>query len=110
MADTLKVLGQAAPADTNNADLYTVPDDTMTTVSSLVACNLTGNTPNFRVAVRPLGATVVNEHYIYYGKAMAANDSVFVIIGITLQDGDVITVRSSAADEIAFSLFGVETS
>ena len=39
-----------------------------------------------------------------------ANDSVFVIIGITLQDGDVITVRSSAADEIAFSLFGVETS
>ena len=46
MADTLKVLGQVAPADTNNADLYTVPDDTMTTVSSLVACNLTGNTPN----------------------------------------------------------------
>ena len=101
MADTLKVLGQVAPADTNNADLYTVPDDTMTTVSSLVACNLTGNTPNFRVAVRPLGATVANENYIYYGKALAANDSVFV---------DVITVRSSAADEIAFSLFGVETS
>ena len=101
MADTLKVLGQVAPADTNNADLYTVPDDTMTTVSSLVACNLTGNTPNFRVAVRPLGATVANENYIYYGKALAANDSVFI---------DVITVRSSAADEIAFSLFGVETS
>tara|TARA_R110001583_G_scaffold73359_2_gene204227 strand:- start:357 stop:689 length:333 start_codon:yes stop_codon:yes gene_type:complete len=110
MADTLKVLGQVAPADTNNADLYTVPEDTQTTVSSLVACNLTGNTPNFRVAVRPLGATVANENYIYYGKALAANDSVFVIIGITLQDGDVITVRSSAADEIAFSLFGVETS
>ena len=110
MADTLKVLGQVAPADTNNADLYTVPDDTMTTVSSLVACNLTGNTPNFRVAVRPLGASVENEHYIYYGKVMAANDSIFIIIGITLSDGDVITVRSSAADEISFSLFGVETS
>ena len=45
MADTLKVLGQVAPADTNNADLYTVPENTQTTVSSLVACNLTGNTP-----------------------------------------------------------------
>ena len=110
MADTLKVLGQVAPADTNNADLYTVPDDTQTTVSSLVACNLTGNTPNLRVAVRPLGASVENEHYIYYGKVMVANDSIFIIIGITLSDGDVVTVRSSAADEIAFSLFGVETS
>ena len=110
MADTLKVLGQVAPADTNNADLYTVPENTQTTVSSLVACNLTGNTPNLRVAVRPLGASVENEHYIYYGKVMAANDSIFIIIGITLSDGDVITVKSSAADEISFSLFGVETS
>ena len=110
MADTLKVLGQVAPADTNNADLYTVPENTQTTVSSLVACNLTGNTPNLRVAVRPLGASVENEHYIYYGKVMAANDSIFIIIGITLSDGDVITVKSSAANEIAFSLFGVETS
>ena len=110
MADTLKVLGQAAPADTNNADLYTVPDATVTTVSSIVACNITGNTPNFRIAVRPSGAAVANEHYIYYGKALAANDSVFTIIGVTLSENDVITVRSSAADEIAFSIFGVETS
>ena len=110
MADTLKVLGQVAPADDANADLSTVPEDTQTTVSSLVACNLTGNTPNLRVAVRPLGASVENEHYIYYGKVMVANDSIFIIIGITLSDGDVVTVRSSAADEIAFSLFGVETS
>ena len=110
MADTLKILGQVAPADTNNADLYTVPEGAQTTVSSLVACNLTGNPPTFRVAVRPLGATVASEHFIYYDKAMAANDSRFIIIGITLSDTDVVTVRSSAADEIAFTLFGVETS
>jgi len=110
MADALKVLGQVAPADTNNADLYTVPDETQTTVSSIVACNITGNTPNFRIAIRPLNAVIANKHYIYYGKAMAANDSVFTMIGITLSDGDVVTVRSSASDEIAFSIFGVETS
>ena len=110
MADTLKVLGQTAPSDTNEASLYTVPEDTMTTVSSVVACNLTGNTPNFRIAVRPKGATVENEHYIYYNKAMAANDSIFIIIGLPLSDDDVVSVRSSAADEIAFSIFGVETS
>ena len=94
MADALKVLGQVAPADTNNADLYTVPEGAQTTVSSIVACNIAGNTPN----------------YIYYDKVMAADDSVFTIIGITLNDSDVVTVRSSAADEIAFSVFGVETS
>ena len=110
MADTLKVLGQVAPANTSNADLYTVPEDTQTTVSSLVVCNLTGNTPTFRVAVRPLGATVANENHIYYDKAMVANDSRFIIIGMTLSDTDVVTVRSSAANEIAFTLFGVETS
>ena len=110
MADTLKVLGQVAPGDTNDADLYTVPDNTQTTVSSIVACNITGNPPNFRIAIRPLDAVVANKHYIYYGKVMAANDSVFTMIGITLSDGDVVTVRSSAGDEIAFSIFGVETS
>ena len=67
---------------------------------------------NFQDIATDIHSTKIqaNENYIYYGKALAANDSVFVIIGITLQDGDVITVRSSAADEIAFSLFGVETS
>ena len=109
MADTLKVLGQAAPADTNNADLYTVPDATVTTVSSIVACNITGNTPNFRIAVRPSGATVANEHYIYYGKSVAANDTTFIIVGITLSENDVITIYASSGD-MSFSIFGVETS
>ena len=109
MADTLKVLGQAAPADTNNADLYTVPDATVTTVSSIVACNITGNTPNFRIAVRPSGATVANEHYIYYGKSVAANDTTFIIVGITLSENDVVTIYASSGD-MSFSIFGVETS
>ena len=60
--------------------------------------------------MRPLGATVANENYIYYDKAMVANDSQFIIIGMTLSDTDVVTVRSSASNEIAFTLFGVETS
>ena len=110
MADTLKVLGQATPSDTNLTDLYTVPDDTVTTVSSIAACNLSGGALTFRVAVRPLGATVVSKHYIYYDKAVAANDTVFIIIGITLSDDDIVSVRSSSAVNISFSIFGVETS
>ena len=109
MADTLKVLGQAAPSDTNLADLYTVPDDTVTTVSSIAACNRFGGALTIRVAVRPKGATVENKNYIYYGKSVAANDTEFIIIGITLSDDDVISVYASSGD-MSFSIFGVETS
>ena len=72
-------------------------------------CNRSGGALTFRVAVRPSGATVANEHYIYYGKSVAANDTVFIIVGITLSDNDVITVYASSGD-MSFSIFGVETS
>jgi len=110
MADVLKVLGQVTPGDTNNTTLYTVPEAAQATISSIVACNLTGGALTFRVAIRPKGASINNKHYIYYGKSVAANDSVFVIIGITLSDDDIVTVQSSSADDVSFSIFGVETS
>ena len=109
MADSLKVLGQSAPDATTNTDLYTVPDATVTTVSSIAACNRSAGALTFRVAVRPSGATVVNEHYIYYGKSVAANDTVFIIVGITLSENDVVTIYASSGD-MSFSIFGVETS
>ena len=109
MADTLKVLGQVAPLATTDTDLYTVPEGAVTTVSSIAACNRSSGALTFRVAVRPSGATIVNEHYIYYGKSVAANDTVFIIVGITLSDNDVITVYASSGD-MSFSIFGVETS
>jgi len=37
VADSLKVLGQVDPAATTTTVLYTVPDKTQTTVSSIVA-------------------------------------------------------------------------
>ena len=109
MADNLKVLGQLAPSATTDTDLYTVPEDTQTTVSSIAAVNRSGGALTFRVAVRPKGASVENKHYIYYGKSVAANDTVFIIIGITLSDDDVISVYASSGD-MSFSIFGVETS
>lgn len=109
MADVIKVLGQSNPAATTNTDLYEVPNNTVTTVSTLVVCNRAATSPTFRVAIRPVGADLSNEHYIYYGKVMAANDSIFITIGMTLSAGDIITVYVSAQN-ISFTLFGVETS
>ena len=48
MADDLKVLGQVDPSATTTTTLYTVPDMTQTTVSSIVAANRTGSAITFR--------------------------------------------------------------
>lgn len=108
MANTFKVLGQSAPAATTDTTLYTVPTNTYTTVSTLNVCNR-GSAATFRVAVRPLGRALANEHYLYYDTALGANASLNVTIGMTLASGTVITVYASTGDT-SFNLFGVETS
>lgn len=109
MADVIKVLGQSAPSGTTNTDLYTVPSNTVATISTLVVCNRTANPDTFRVAIRPFGAAISDEHYIYYDYACGGNEVITSTIGMTLGAGTVVTVYSSAAD-LSYTLFGVETS
>ena len=108
MADSLKVLGQLDPAATTTTVLYTVPDKTQTTVSSVVAANRTGSAITFRLSVHVAGATANDKQYLYYDKSVAANDSLTIVIGITLNQTDVIKVYTSAVD-MSFNIFGCET-
>ena len=65
MADVLKVLGQVDPAATTvTTALYTVPDMTQTTVSSIVAANRTGSAITFRLSVHVAGAGADDKQYI----------------------------------------------
>ena len=106
MADTLKVLGQVDPSATTT--LYTVPDKTMTTISSIVAANRTGSAITFRLSVHVAGAGADDKQYLYYDKSVAANDSLTIVIGITLNQTDVLKVYTSAVD-MSFNVFGCET-
>lgn len=108
MATTYKVLGQSAPSATTNTTLYTVPAATSTVASTLVVANR-GVSTTFRVAIRPAGATLANEHYIVYDSFVNQYDSVFLTLGITLAATDVVTVYAGAAT-LSFSLFGSEIS
>ena len=108
MADSLKVLGQLDPAATTVTVLYTVPDMTQTTVSSIVAANRTGSAITFRLSVHVGGAGADDKQYIYYGKSVAANDSLAIVLGITLNQTDVIKVYTSAVN-MSFNMFGCET-
>ena len=105
MATTYKVLAQSAPAATTNTDVYTVPAATQAVISTIVVCNRDTVAGTFRIAVRPAGAAIANQHYIAYGVTVAASDSTTLTLGITLGATDVITVYASTANQ-SYSIFG----
>lgn len=107
MANSLKVLGQVVPLATTLTTLYTVPALTQTVVSSIVVSNNSGTATSFRIAVRPAGAAIAPEHYLYYDVTLAGNDTFVATIGITLDTTDVVSVHSTLAT-LAFSAFGQE--
>ena len=109
MPTTYKVLGQSAPSATTDTTLYTVPAATQTVVSTIVVSNRSATSASYRIAVRPAGAGISNQHYLAYDVAVGGGDSTTLTLGITLGATDVITVRASTAD-MSFSAFGSEIS
>ena len=107
MPTVYKVLGQSAPSATTATDLYTVPSATSTVVSTLAIANRSATAATYRIAIRPTGATLANEHYIAYNVTVGASDSTTLTLGITLAATDVITVYASTAD-LTFNAFGSE--
>ena len=104
-----KVLGQSNPAATTLTTLYTVPASKEAVVSSISVANLTGTAATFRLAVRPAGASIANQHYIGYDITVGASDSTIITVGLTLATTDVLSVYASTAN-IAFQAFGDEAS
>jgi hypothetical protein len=109
MATTYKVLGQSAPAATTNTDVYTVPSARSAVISTISVCNRNSSSDTYRIAIRPAGAAIANQHYLVYGATVAANDTVNLTLGITLATTDVVTVYSGTTT-LSFSVFGSEIS
>jgi glucose-6-phosphate dehydrogenase assembly protein OpcA len=107
MPTVYKVLGQSAPSATTNTALYTVPAATSAVVSTIVVANRVNTASAYRIAIRPAGATLANQHYIAYDVAVGASDSTTLTLGITLAATDVVTIYATTAD-LSFSIFGSE--
>lgn len=107
MATTYKVLAQSAPSATTNTDIYTVPAGTETVVSTIVIANRDASTATYRIAVRPNGATIANQHYLAFNITVGASDSTTLTLGITMDAADVLTVYASNAN-LSFNVFGSE--
>ncbi len=103
-----KVLGQLGISTANTpTDLYTVPANTSSVISSIVATNRSNMTHTFRVAIRRNGASLADSQYIRYDKDITRRNSEDIKLGITLSENDIITVEASTTD-FSFSAFGVE--
>jgi glucose-6-phosphate dehydrogenase assembly protein OpcA len=107
MPTAYKVLGQLAPSATTATTLYTVPSATEAIVSTIVVANRDSSSATYRIAIRPDGATLSNEHYIAYQVTVGASDSTTLTLGITLNAADVVTVYASTAN-LSFNVFGSE--
>jgi hypothetical protein len=106
MPTVYKVLGQSNPAAETDSALYTVPSATSAVVSTISVANI-GVSGNFRIAVRPAGASIANQHYLAYDVPLNSNDAITFTLGLTLAATDVITVRANNTS-FAFSAFGTE--
>jgi hypothetical protein len=104
---TVKVLGQLNPAATTLTDLYTVGASTSAVTSTLCICNQAAVGATFRVTVAVAGAANNAKQYVAYDSAVAANDTVFLTIGMTLATTDVVRVYASSTT-LSFVLFGEE--
>lgn len=100
---TYKVLGQSAPSATTATTLFTAGSATI--ISTLNVANLGATQDTIRIAVRPAGATLANQHYIAYGVPLAAGAVFSIQGGITLANTDVVTVYTTTGNSV-FSAFG----
>ena len=96
MAATYKVLGQSAPSAATATTLFTASSATI--ISTLNAANIGGTQDTIRIAIRPSGATLANQHYIAYGVPLAAGAVFSIQGGLTLANTDVVTVYSTTGN------------
>lgn len=108
MADVIKVLGQLDAAATTTETLYTAPNLAQVTSSTLVICNRTGAEITFRVSVDVGAGGADDMQFLFYDAPLAANSTLTVTIGITLNQADLVQTYASATG-LSFNLFGVET-
>lgn len=110
MPTVYKVLGQVAPANTTNINLYTVPAATSAVISTLKVTNLTAAAVTFCIYVRVASAAASAANTVAKDVTLAPNSIFSATEGMTLAATDVLTVQSGTANALSFNLFGSEIS
>jgi hypothetical protein len=106
---TYKILGQLAAASATTETVYTVGTATGTeaVVSTITVCNRGTTSTTYRLAVRPDGTAVGNNHYIAYDATVSANDTIALTLGVTMNASDILSAFAGNAN-LTFNAFGAE--
>lgn len=110
MPTTYKRSGvQGTAAVGTYATLYTVPASTVGVISTISICNTSASASTYRIGFSATAGTPGASEWLVYGASVAANDTVFLSLGVSLQTGQSIRV-SSSADTVTFQAFVSEIS
>ena len=110
MASTYKVLGQANPADTATASLYTVPADGQAVVSTISITNVSNANATYSVYIAVDGAADGVGNALALDVTALAKSTTALTLGVTLDAADEIKVKSGTASAITYQAFGLEIS
>lgn len=107
MANAYKILGQVADASANDVELYLVPASTEAIVSTIIVTNREAAANTFRIATKSDNSAVATTDYVAFDTSIAANDTITLTLGITLQTGAEISVGASDAN-VTFQAYGTQ--
>ncbi len=104
------LLGQSRPGDTNNATLFTA--QLGTEITRIVVCNTSASPATFRIHHDVAGTTFDQSNALRYDVSLAAGEFAEIIgesqgAGLQMDSSDSIGVRSSVADALTFTTYGV---
>lgn len=124
MSDSIRILGRATPpaAGSQHTTLYTVGrrgdagtdslsgnrPGVQTIISSIVVCESNNVAATITISVVPQGDTRESKNEIFSSYALGQRETKIISAGITLSQGDSVTVYASTA-HINFFAFGAET-
>lgn len=110
----ISIGGQGTPGSyveiTEPQVLYTVPNGTETTVTSIYVTNQDSVSRTYDLAVVPAGETLSLKHHIRWDMPVAGSDFDLANAKLTLSAGDKIYVFPSTINKVGFTAFGVEKS
>jgi hypothetical protein len=103
---TYAVLGQTVGTPALQS-LYTAGASEQAVISTITIANRGTAADTYRIAVRPDGESIANQHYIAYDASCPGNDTIALTLGITLNGNDVVSVYSGTTN-LTFNAFGAE--
>lgn len=112
MATTYKVLGQKESSGTITTydELYQVQGSVdAAIISNIIVCNRSSSEKTVRIACCAT-TTPANKEFIAFDVAIPANDSLPLVMGVTLDTTVKYLMCSSNSASVSFSAFGAEIS